>query len=73
VLVALTAALGKLAPAASVVPLKDNPLEALRRRRAERGTSSPNPLDELVDQYEERKAMTLEDLQRRRAEQRARP
>jgi hypothetical protein len=35
VLTSLTAALAKLGPAAPVVPLKENPLEALRRRRAE--------------------------------------
>lgn len=34
-LVSLSTALGKLAPAAPVVPLKENPLEALRRRREE--------------------------------------
>ena len=33
VLVALTAALGKLVPPAPVVPLAKNPLQALRRRR----------------------------------------
>ena len=36
-LVALGQALGKLAPAAPVVPLAENPLEALRRRREEQG------------------------------------
>jgi hypothetical protein len=35
VLVSLTTALGKLAPPAPVVPIAENPLEALRRRREE--------------------------------------
>ena len=34
-LVSLSTALGELGPAAPVVPLKENPLEALRRRREE--------------------------------------
>ena len=40
VLASLTAAVAKLQPAAPVVPLVENPLDALRRRRAERQAGS---------------------------------
>ena len=45
VLVALTSALGKLAPPAPVVPLKENPLQALRRDVEERRAAAS--LEEL--------------------------
>ena len=58
VLVALTAALGKLAPAAPVVPLKENPLERLRRDYEERRTASLEEFQRRRAEQRSRAAVT---------------
>lgn len=68
-LASLTAALARFGPVAPVVPINESPLDRLRRVREER-LARRSPLDEIVEEHEERKAGRLEELQRRRAEQR---